>query len=184
MGSRYCPLSPGYTDARVGFVRSVSSLPFLDRRFLVSSFRATARFNTFASPYLRPCGRARNGGASPLPGPRPSAVGRGAPAPPPSTLLPTVAPADGAAGYGRAVFRGFAPTRFFVGWRVPLLQGAYGLSTLWRGCAPPASAASVTGAYTRRFYGRRRRAFPHCNAPASKRAFSFFLNFLEPFQPL
>lgn len=52
-------------------------------------------------------------------GPRPMLLGRGSPAPPPSCLLPTVAPAHGGAGYGTAVVGGALQS----GAHRPLLSG-------------------------------------------------------------
>jgi hypothetical protein len=99
---------------------------------LVGVARARARYASFGQAYWRAAactyvlalvscalmGAARLARAVAR-GPRPLLLGRGSPAPPPSCLLPTVAPAHGGAGYGTAVVGGALQS----GANCPLLSG-------------------------------------------------------------
>jgi hypothetical protein len=79
------------------------------------------------------------------------------------------------------VLRGYAPPRFFVGWRILLRARAWGCAAPRLAHRQPASAPLVVGAYTRLSLSRRRSASPLQDALASIGAFSFFLKKMEPF---
>lgn len=162
-------------------IRSVSRVPALDIRQSVKSLRAAARTYVYVLPTCalmgaRPCRGVPASGT-----PAPSRVGRGSPAPPPLSPLPTVAPRHG--GRGSATLRdsgsrGCAPrVRYASALRAPPPI----IFRLTRSTSPPLARSARW-----RAVGRKRPPFPPPTLARSFRACSALphcsFDFLSRFQ--